>query len=107
MICIVCGEETDCLAKAVIHYWSSREADHVLAHWFWLSAGYDIRIIINMKFITEWDFLRYVIRANLVCLLLCGSLCGYLRQCCMLVGGKVFKYLPVEGRRLLRSSGDW
>lgn len=54
---------------------------HVLAHWFWLSAGYNIKIIINMKFITEWDFPQHVISADLICLQFCGSLCGYLRQC--------------------------
>lgn len=76
----------NCLSKAVAHYGSSSDAGHVLAHWFWLPAGYSIRIIINMEFITEWDFLRYVISADLICLRLCGSLRGYLRQCC--VSGK-------------------
>lgn len=73
----------NCLSKAVAHYGSGSNAGHVLAHWFWLPAGYSIRIIINMEFITEWDFLWYVISADLICLRLCGSLRGYLRQCCV------------------------
>lgn len=71
------------MSKAVAHYGSGSNAGHVLAHWFWLPAGYSIRIIINMEFITERDFLRYVISADLICLRLCGSLRGYLRQCCV------------------------
>lgn len=78
-----CLRRRNCLSKAVTHYGHSRDAGHVLAHWFWLPAGYNIRIIINMKFITEWDFLRCVISADLICLRLCGFLRGYLRQCCV------------------------